>query len=190
MSPKRLNLSSPDFAQHAHAHFARMRQEAAVHDVQLASYQRAFVLTRYDDTVEMLRSPQFLKNVNSAKSESGHSTMFWLPPNFRPILSNMLNTDEPDHRRLRNLVHKAFTPKMIQSLEGRIQKITDELLDQMASQGSVEFVSDFALPLPLQVISDMIGVPPEDRAYFSKMTRKIFVDVTPVRMLMAIPLGF
>ena len=72
---------------------------------------------------------------------------------------SMINVDEPDHRRLRGLVSKAFTPKYIASLRPRIQQIADELLDRVQQQGEMDVVRDYGYPLPITVISDMLGVP-------------------------------
>ncbi|UOQ92224.1 cytochrome P450 [Halobacillus shinanisalinarum] len=76
---------------------------------------------------------------------------------------SMLFVDEPDHRRLRKLVSKAFTPRYVESLRPRVQEIADELLDQVQEQGEMDIVKDYAYPLPINVISEMLGVPQSDR---------------------------
>lgn len=78
--------------------------------------------------------------------------------------SSMLTVDEPDHRRLRGLVAKVFTPRYIESLRPQVQQIADELLDRVQDQGQMELVEDYAFPLPINVISEMLGVPYADRA--------------------------
>jgi cytochrome P450 len=80
--------------------------------------------------------------------------------------SHMLNRDGDDHRRLRRLVSKAFTPRMIQRLRPRIQEIADGLIDAVASEGEMELVSAYAFPLPITVIAELLGVPPADRDRF------------------------
>ena len=76
---------------------------------------------------------------------------------------SMISVDEPDHRRLRGLVSKAFTPKYIESLRPSIQHIADELLDKVQDKGRMDMVHDYAYPLPITVISDMLGVPNQMR---------------------------
>lgn len=76
----------------------------------------------------------------------------------------MLSVDEPDHRRLRGLVSKAFTPRYMESLRPRVQQMADELLDRVQAQGEMDLVKDYAYPLPINVICDMLGVPQADRA--------------------------
>ena len=75
----------------------------------------------------------------------------------------MLTVDDPDHRRLRMLVSKAFTPRYIEGLRPQVQEIADELLDRVQAQGQMELVADYAFPLPINVISEMLGVPRADR---------------------------
>jgi cytochrome P450 len=79
---------------------------------------------------------------------------------------NILAMDPPRHHRLRRLVSRAFTPRAIAELEGRIAELTAELLDQTGGQGHLELVSDLAYPLPVIVIAELLGVPAEDRALF------------------------
>jgi cytochrome P450 len=82
------------------------------------------------------------------------------------IDSNMLNRDGDDHRRLRRLVSKAFTPRMIERLRPRVQEIADDLLDPVVPEGAMDLVSAFAFPLPITVIAELLGVPPADRDRF------------------------
>jgi cytochrome P450 len=78
----------------------------------------------------------------------------------------MLNSDMADHTRLRLLVSKVFTPRMIEQLRSRIQEITDQLLDAVQQQGHMELIRDFAYLLPITVISEMLGIPAKDREKF------------------------
>ena len=75
----------------------------------------------------------------------------------------MLDLDPPDHTRLRALVHKAFTPRLIENMRERIRSLTDELLDAVEARGRMDLIRDFALPLPTTIIAEMLGVPARDR---------------------------
>jgi cytochrome P450 PksS len=90
----------------------------------------------------------------------------------------MLDVDEPDHTRLRALVRKAFTPRLIEQLQRRIQTLCEDLLDAAQSKGRMELIRDYALPLPATVIADLLGVPAEDRRKFHRWSSKI-VSVSP-----------
>ena len=85
----------------------------------------------------------------------------------------MLLKDTPDHTRLRTLVHKAFTPKMIERLRERAQVITDDLIDRAEPNGGMDLMTEFALLLPVTVIAELLGVPPEDYEILHGWSRDI-----------------
>ncbi|MCK2244646.1 MULTISPECIES: cytochrome P450 [unclassified Crossiella] len=95
------------------------------------------------------------------------------------LVMNLLNLDPPDHTRLRKLVAKAFTTRSVEPMRERIEQITDELLDAMAGKESVEFLADFAYPLPIQVICELLGVPFADRDDFVDWSRTMVAATTP-----------
>ncbi len=85
-----------------------------------------------------------------------------------PIESSIIRMDPPRHRQLRNLVSQAFTPRMVAQLEPRITAITNELLDHVAAAGEMDVVRDLAYPLPVTVISELLGIPAELREDFKR----------------------
>jgi cytochrome P450 len=85
-----------------------------------------------------------------------------------PIDDSILRMDPPRHRQLRNLVSQAFTPRMITQLEPRITAITNELLDKVTAAGRMDVVHDLAYPLPVTVIAELLGIPPELREDFKR----------------------
>jgi hypothetical protein len=95
--------------------------------------------------------------------------------NFGPFnrAQTMLTSDPPDHTRLRKLVSKAFTPRAVELLRPRIQEIVDELLDEAEKRGSMDLVQDLGYPVPVIVIAELLGVPPEDRAKFKKWSDEV-----------------
>jgi carbonic anhydrase/acetyltransferase-like protein (isoleucine patch superfamily) len=96
----------------------------------------------------------------------------------------MIHMDPPDHTRLRSLVNKAFIPKAVSSMEDRIQHLVDGLLDTVQAQGRMEVISDLAYPLPVMVIAEMLGVPPEDRDRFGRAFASLLCYVSlPARAL-------
>jgi cytochrome P450 len=123
----------------------------------------AWSVARYPDVGDLLTDPRF----SAQRSEDvgmGPATPASIVP---PGTLSMLASDPPDHTRLRTLVQKAFTPRRIESLRPRIQTLVDDLLDRAAGQpGPVDLISEFAYPLPVMVIAELLGVPPEDRADF------------------------
>jgi len=96
---------------------------------------------------------------------------------FRLLMSSMVYKDDPDHARLRRLVNKAFTPRRVQQMTGEIERIVAELLDKVEQRGSetIDLVDDVAVPLPLSVISTMLGVSDEDRDQFHVLVERFVV---------------
>src|SRR5262249_32370105 len=90
------------------------------------------------------------------------------PEAMQYIQTIMLRRDPPDHTRLRRLVSKVFTPRMVEQLRSRVQAIADALLDAVADRGEMDLIDHYAFPLPIIVISEMLGVPATDRHQFRR----------------------
>lgn len=146
--------------------YAQLRSDEPLYYVEGLN---AWLTTTYEDALFVLKDPRFTKDRRKLLSEQQgeHSDL------MESIFRNMLTVDPPDHTRLRRLVSQAFTPRMIEQLRPRIQQITDELLDKVQPQGSMDLIADFAYPLPITVISEMLGIPATDRTSFRTWTRAI-----------------
>ena len=99
----------------------------------------------------------------------------------------MLDLDAPDHTRLRALVHKAFTPNLVGRMRTRIQTLADELLDRVLNDGEIDLIKDYALPLPLTIITEILGVPSSDRDKFHKWSKAVVSLTSPKATLRVIP---
>jgi cytochrome P450 len=156
MGDVQFNPMDPEFVANPYPTYHRLRQEDPVHLSPLGFW----VLTRYDDVVTALRDPRFAKEAIAA----------FVAARFGVAISgiglSMLDRDPPDHTRLRGLVSKAFTPRVVETLRPHVQKIVDGLLDRVQAAGSMDLIDDFAYPLPVIVICEMLGVPVEDRDRF------------------------
>ncbi len=134
-------------------------------------------VTRHEDVAAMLLDDErFVRDQRlalTAEELAAHP----MPPAFELIDNHMLNRDGDDHRRLRRLVTKAFTPRMVEQLRPRIQAIADELLDAVEARGEMDLSAEYAFPLPITVIAEMLGVPTADHARFQEWSDAI---VTPV----------
>ncbi|MBV9582591.1 MAG: cytochrome P450, partial [Chloroflexi bacterium] len=95
--------------------------------------------------------------------------------------------DPPDHTRLRALVHKAFTPRLVEQLRARIESLANHLLDRAAQRGELELVADYALPIPSTVIADLLGVPVADRHRFHRWTNTLVRVSSGGDLLKALP---
>lgn len=131
---------------------------------------KAWIVTNYDDALAILKDPRFTKDWRKVLP-AGDEQIASPDSPFLILMQNMITVDPPDHTRLRGLVSKAFTPRMIEQLRPRIQQITDELLDAVQEDGKMDLINDFAYPLPITVISEMLGIPAKDRHQFRTWTQ-------------------
>jgi cytochrome P450 len=157
------DLSSPAFKANPYPFYALLRAEAPVHRVRPALWLRVWLVTRYDDVLFVIKDGPF-------SNEFAKHRMRWLPRRLEPLTRHLLSADPPDHRRLRTLVSKAFTPRAVERLGVRMQTICDEALDAAEREGRMDLVQDYALRLPLTVISEMLGIPQKDRERFQAWT--------------------
>ncbi len=171
------DATSPQFRRDPYPTYANLRKNEPVPFISESSMgeMEAFLVTRYDDVITVLKDTRFSNDMRKVGEKI--ETPWWMPKVLSSFQSSMLLVDDPDHRRLRDLVHKAFTPKMLQDMNVRIDRISDELLDAMAGKSSVDLIHDYALPIPLTVISDMMGVPHKDRQKFHKWMGT-FLDIS------------
>jgi cytochrome P450 len=150
--------------------YAQLRSAGAVVPLSLPiEGGRAWAITRMEEAVQVLldharftvnRDAGFLGELlggGAADSEDASQ-----PATFFGSSSSMLSVDEPDHRRLRGLVSRAFTPRYMEGLRPRVQEIADGLLDRVQDRGRMDVVDDYAFPLPINVIAEMLGVPESD----------------------------
>lgn len=112
---------------------------------------------RYADVQAILRDPRL--GADQFQVDPQWLAATGLAPLFEARAKMMLFTDPPDHTRLRALVHRAFTPRVVESYRPLVQRIVDQLLDAAAARGEIEMISEFAYPLPVTVIAHMLGVP-------------------------------
>ncbi|MEU2282497.1 cytochrome P450 [Streptomyces sp. NPDC013178] len=176
--PEPLTLGR-DIFDDPHRLAAALRRESAVRQVTTPRGITGWLVTRYDDCRAALNDPRLLKDSKAVTEVLGRqmdSGSPYLHASARLLESHMLNTDPPDHTRLRALVNKAFTPKTVARLRPRIEDITDDLLDAMAeapADSDVDLVKALAQPLPIAVIGEMLGIDAADRHRLLEWTRVI-----------------
>jgi cytochrome P450 PksS len=166
-------LFSPEFWSDPFPYFARLRAEDPVHRAILPPRTPIWFVTRHEDVLALLKDDRFAKDRRLAMTAEQLPRMPWVPPMFRPLERNMLDRDPPDHTRLRALVQKAFTPRLVERMRGRVEALADELLDAVQGRGEMELIRDNALPLPLTIIAEILGVPARDRDRFHGWTKVI-----------------
>ncbi len=159
LSPALLaELKSENFLASPYAVYRRLREEAPVVWVPWSEDTGQWWLTAYATCAEVLRDQRFSKDIVKRFN----------PEEATPIDRSMLFRDPPAHTRLRNLVNRSFTPRTIERLTPRIETLVDELLDGLHRDGGGDFMAEFAMPLPVTVIAELLGVPEADRPAFRR----------------------
>lgn len=160
---------------------ASKEQEPQFRDIFLG--RDNFFVTRYEQATAALLDDRFSVNIEGTMTPEQRAKLPPVPEEFRPLARSLLSVDAPDHTRLRKLVQPSFTARAMEALRPRIQQLADELLDkaerEAAERGEVrperrmDLIEAFAYPLPVKVISDMLGIPQEDREQVRGWTQNL-----------------
>jgi cytochrome P450 len=169
----RKSVGHPKFVTDPYPLYRRLREQEPVRRDPLAP---VWILTRYDDTFAMLRDPRFKKDPFASirlPPQAREQLDVPMADAFRASLEtvSMLFLDPPEHTRIRSIFTKTFTPRRIENLRPRMQRMCDEILDRAAARGphaTLELMSELAAPLPVTVIAELLGFPPADYAKIKK----------------------
>jgi len=178
MPVKIADLARPGFKANPYPFYARLRKEDPVCATKLLG-QTTWLITRYSDVFAALKDERLVKDWLPVTR--------WLHRFAGAITRNMLNQDGPDHLRLRTLVHKAFTPHLVEQLRSRIEVACDSLLDKLETDGRMELMSGYALPIPLTVIGELLGIPVDVRQRLHNLSRNTFSSANAFDVVLAIP---
>jgi cytochrome P450 len=171
-------LATPDGQANPYPLYARMHAEARVSRTAFGPY----VVNGYDEGQGVLRDPRLGRGVGIEDTSTGvfgngggRRGEF-----FEAGSHNMLLSDPPDHTRLRRLVSRSFTPSKVEQLRPAVHALVKNLLEALADKGEVEFMRDFALPLPMAVIGELVGVPAADRSELQPLVRAAARGIEPM----------
>ena len=134
-----------------------------------------------------LTDKRLVKDRRNARDPNKKQQEMWMPGFIRPLQRNMIDSDVPDHTRLRSLVHQAFMPSLIAQMQTQIHCLAHQSIDRVQAQGEMDLVGDFALQIPMVVISEMLGVAGGDRANFHRWSNVIVSVSKPIDGILAIP---
>ncbi|MFD7445464.1 cytochrome P450 [Streptomyces sp. NPDC059909] len=160
---------TPEFRRNPHPFYARLRDTAPVCPMRPPHGNETYLITQYEDARAALSDPRLSKDMYGAmdayRKIFGDSSV--------ALDDNMLNSDPPKHTRLRKLVNSAFTPRRVEALRPRIQGIVEELLDGCPTREPFDLLPAFAFPLPITVICELLGVPPEERSQMHHLSTTV-----------------
>ncbi|MFI9100504.1 cytochrome P450 [Streptomyces fildesensis] len=184
-----IELFTPDFFQEPHTALADLRGQAPAQPVATPNGLRTWLVTRYEDARALLADPRLSKDMRKGQEliprnfideekrqeflkEAGSRRQF-----AHELSEHMLDSDQPDHTRLRRLVGRAFTTRRVEALTPRIVELVDELLDAIALEDRTDLMDALAFPVPFTVICWLLGVPPDDRAEFRRWSNLLVSGV-------------
>lgn len=187
----RCDLSSQAFKEDPFPILARMRELGPVIRARLPLFGTVWLATTNDAVHDLLRDHRrFVQSPAAAGNRWMRSLIHWLPRTLQPLSTNMLLRDEPDHRRLRHLVERAFRVRSIEALRPRLEILADQTADALQREASrvphgVDLLTHFSRPFPLAVICELLGLPAEDRPKFTRWASRF----TTSSSLLGIVLG-
>ncbi|WP_339293407.1 cytochrome P450 [Paenibacillus sp. FSL W8-0187] len=149
-------LFTKEFTHNPYPVYEKLRQSDPILNLQFPDGRFGWLISNYEEAVEALKDVRFSKDVAKAMGQEQTSV----------FSTNMLFSDPPDHKRLRGLVQKGFTPQRIADMRDHIQEIADNLLDAVSSKETIDLIDEYAFKLPIIVISEILGVPTEDQDKF------------------------
>ena len=168
-------LLTPEGRADPYPRYRQLRDVAPVHRSDLGA---VWFLTRWADCNAVLRDPRLGKgDLNDDRRALFNPG---LPPRQQTVMGNsMLFVNPPDHTRLRGLVSRGFTPRRMQDLEAHVGHMADVIVDRMTVEGDVDVMDALAFRLPVQVIGELVGVPPSDRDQFRTLVRASAAALEP-----------
>lgn len=169
----KLDFLNQEFIKNPFPVYKDIREKDPIFRFLMPNGQHAWIITSFKNASLVINDSRFVTNypVNNEVEESN------LPPHKAIISRNLLSVNPSDHRRLRRLVQKAFTPRMVDKLRERIEEITVDLLDRVQQKGEMKLIEDFAFPLPIKVICEMLGVPVKDQYKFQEWSNSLMESV-------------
>jgi cytochrome P450 len=175
---KMSDLARPRFKANPHEVYAWLRAEAPVYRTRFLG-RPAWLVTRYDDVAQLLREDGVVKDWPPVTR--------WIHFVCHPLTQHMLNKDGIDHARLRRVGHSAFTSGVIEQLRNRIQSVCEELLNKLTTSRPFDLVREFALPLPLTIMAEILGVPASERERMHARIQSSISPSTIPEVLLAVP---
>ena len=172
------NPFEPGYHDDPYSRYARLRDSDPVHKTAIG----AWVLTRHRAVAAVLSDHRQSVEFRRASAEIQGLFQSVAADRTERDGRTMLSSDPPTHTRLRKLVSKAFTPRAIRELEGRVAELVDEALDGVEDDGEMDVIGDLAFPLPFTVISEMLGMPTQRRDELREWSGAVVKMLDPIAM--------
>jgi cytochrome P450 len=186
----KVDFNNYEFISNPFPAYALLREESPIHRVAFGTGQEFWLVTKYEDALKIFKDTRFTKSIQKAKPPVEQSAPKSEAANNMLFSHHLLNMDPPDHTRMRQLIQKAFTPKLVEAMRPRLEARANELLDKFIPEGKMDIINDYALPLPISIISELLGIPRKDQNLFRRWSNIILnmdMDVSPEERFKLIP---
>ncbi|MGH6972646.1 MAG: cytochrome P450 [Caulobacteraceae bacterium] len=171
--PLKFDIESVSFKADPLPTFAAMRAAGPVLPIRISLLGKVWVPTTHAATLALVKDNElFVQEPKHAGKSRLAGLQWWMPRSLQLMANNMLMKDEPDHRRLRRLVDRAFARRDVLAMRPAVERIADSILDGFEGRAEVDLASEFSRALPMAVICDLLGLPEADRPKFSAWTRR------------------
>jgi cytochrome P450 len=185
--PLDFNIVSASFKRDPFATFAAMRRAGPVIPVRLPFVGRVWVTTTHAAALAMVKDDALFVQEGRHAGRSGvPGFSWWLPRPIKLMTNNMLQKDEPDHRRLRRLVDGAFARRDVLAMRGDVEAIAERIIDGFEGRAEIDLVDAYARELPLAVICDLLGLPPAERAEFTALAQQALSINSAIGLFLAV----
>jgi len=177
----RFNPFRPSYRRDPYPTYRALREHAPVYRHPIL---RSLILTRYADCEEVLSRPDFSVDRTQTPVFAGLLRLGTFDESFLAVIrGNLLMLDPPNHTRVRGLVNRAFTPRAVEKLVPRIQHIVDELIDGVRGRDDFDLMAELAVPVPIIAISELLGIPTDDRKQMKLWSDELAAIVDPFQAL-------
>ncbi|MCX4240486.1 cytochrome P450 [Paraliomyxa miuraensis] len=167
--------------------YARVRDAGTLVRCRVPLVGGAWLVARHEDVSVVLRDAKRFKSSHRGVTGRPEWFEYLMPKLVRTFAKSMVTSDDGDHRRLRGLVAKVFTPARVEQLEARIEGIVAEQLDGIEPTGTFDLMAALALPLPLRIISELLGVEARERDEFHRLIGVLMADQGSLALLRQLP---
>ncbi|MEO1289618.1 MAG: hypothetical protein AAFV93_17775 [Chloroflexota bacterium] len=183
---KDVDIISSEFKANPFDFYRHLRHEVPVFETTLGGKIPVWLVTRYEDVKAVMMDERFVKDQHNVDAKTAFE-FAWMPSFLVDMQQNMLDSDGDDHTRLKNLVHKAFTPRRIKEMQARIAELSQDYVIRAKAKGEVDLIKDYALPIPATVIAEILGVPAEDMNKFHKWSSSMLQSNFSSNLLANVP---
>ncbi|WP_066947946.1 cytochrome P450 family protein [Streptomyces lushanensis] len=168
-----LTGSDPSYTADPYPLFAELRERGPVHRARVLDGRDCWLITDYEAARAAFADPRLSNDIRYLKA--------WENLGRNVVGKTLMQVDPPDHTRLRKFIAREFTLRRVQSMRPRVERIAHDLLDSLLRTGEADLVESYALPLPLSVICELLGVPEGDRGDFHQWSSDLSAPPTPER---------